>query len=40
MEILAVPVGLLADANAARPSEHTLHLHHEPFGLVKKVLLL
>jgi hypothetical protein len=30
MKVLAVPVRLLAYANAALPAEHTLHIGNEP----------
>ena len=35
VEILAVAVRLLADADAARPPEHAIDLGHQSFGLIE-----
>ena len=37
MEILAIAVGFLADANAARPPEHAIDLRHHPFRLLQDI---
>ncbi len=39
MEVLTVPVGFLADANAARPPEHAIDLCNQPFRLVQECVL-
>ena len=40
MEILAVAVGLLPDADAPLASEHPINLGHQAYGLVEEALLL
>ena len=39
MEVLAIAVGFLADANAARPPEHAIDLCNHPFRLVQEFVL-